>query len=137
MAVVIGTVWWQVGDSPDAGDIMDMNGALYFAAAFFMFMTISVLPTNIEDRQIMVKEKTNGAYALSAYSISSFLVATPMTFLVSLFPGLIVHFMLGFPGEDSPMFILNLFVCVMAAEGLMLIISTIFDHLLICIVLVS
>lgn len=70
MAFVIGTAWWQIGDEPDAGVIYDMAGVLYFAAAFFMIMTISVLPTYIDERLIMVKEKNNGFYSLESYSIS-------------------------------------------------------------------
>lgn len=41
---------------------MDINGVLFFASAFFTIMMISVLPTNIEDRHIMVKERVNGSY---------------------------------------------------------------------------
>lgn len=137
MSFIIGTVWWQIADEPDAGDVQDMNGVTYFIAEFFVVMTISVLPNQIEDRLIMVKEKTNGSYKLGAFSFSQFVVSIPFAFIVSVLPGIIVYYMVGFKEEEAAMFIFNLFLCVVASEALMLIVASIFSHLLICIVLVA
>lgn len=104
-------------------------------------MTVSVLPVNLEDRMIMVKEKSNGAYSLTSYSITYFLVALPITFIVALLAGSIVYFMVGFDYDrqfdDYLIFILNLFVAITAPESMMLIVSNIFSHLLICIVVAA
>lgn len=45
--------------------------------------------------------------------------------------------MVGFKAEDCPMFILDLFLSILASEGLMLIISSVFSNLLICIVMTA
>lgn len=62
-------------------------------AAFFAMMSISVLPVNLEDRMIMVKERSNGAYNLIAYSVSNMIVNMPFTFILSLTAASITFFM--------------------------------------------
>lgn len=116
--------------------IANISGVLFFMASFFAVMSISVLPINIEDRLIMVKEKTNGAYKLSAYSLSHFLVSTPITLLIAVLAGSVIYFMVGFT-SNYPLFILNLFICLVASEGLIFIISSVFSHLLISIVITA
>lgn len=87
----------------------------------------------------MTKERSNGAYSLGAYSLANFLVNVPFTFIIALSSGLILFFMIGFETADAHFFkfILNLFLTLVASESLILIISYVFSHLLICIVLTS
>lgn len=139
MSMILGSVWWQAADGPKAGDVQNILGVLFFAAAFFSVMSISVLPINIEDRFIMTKERSNGAYNLISYSIANLIVNIPFTFIIALSSAVIVFLMVGFDTADGHFFkfVLNLFLTLVASESLILIISYVFSHLLICIVLTS
>lgn len=74
MAFVLGTVWIGIGDNLKHGDVQNLCGVLFFMAAFLAFMQVSIIPTFLEDKLIMIKEKTNGCYSLSAYFVGNFLV---------------------------------------------------------------
>lgn len=140
MAFVMGSVWFGAGDEPKAGDITNISGVLFFMASFFAIMSIAVLPVNLEDRQIMTKERSNGAYALTSYSVSIFIVNLPFTFILAFTASSIVFFMVQFENDNGGpyfMFIINTFVTILASEGLILIVSYVFSHLLICIVFTS
>ncbi|KRW98536.1 P-loop containing nucleoside triphosphate hydrolase [Pseudocohnilembus persalinus] len=140
MSLILGTVWWGSGDEPKAGDVSDINGVLFFASTFFTIMAISLLPNMIEDRQIMVKEKSNGCYNLMNFIISNFVTSLPVTFIITLVSSSIIFFMIGFDADNGAAFIkfvINLYLMQLAGEGLILIIAFIFDQLLICIVTVS
>mmetsp|Transcript_3796 Transcript_3796/g.571 ORF Transcript_3796/g.571 Transcript_3796/m.571 type:complete len:99 (+) Transcript_3796:149-445(+) len=69
MAFVLGTVWWGIGDGLKAGDVQNMSGVLFFMAAFLAFMQVSIIPSYLEDKHIMIKEKNNGCYSLGTYVI--------------------------------------------------------------------
>lgn len=109
-------------------------GVLFFAAAFFSVMAISVMPINLEDRFVMTKERSNGAYNLISYAISNFLVNVPFTFIISLLSTTIVFLMVGFDTANGHFFkfLLNLFLTLLASESMVLIIAYVFSHLLIC-----
>lgn len=59
-------------------------------------MTICVMPTYIEDRRIMVKERTNGVYRLWVYSLSNFIISIPFTLVLALCAGSILFALVDF-----------------------------------------
>ena len=111
---MIGTVWWQAGDEPLAGEIANIAGVLFFIATFMAFMSISVLPAFLEDKAIFVKDRANGAYGVGPYSLAGMLISLPFIFLLSVAAGSICYFCLGLnPGNGRFfLFIMNLFVSV-------------------------
>eukprot|EP01043_Picozoa_sp_COSAG02_P016925 COSAG02_NODE_756_length_17532_cov_5.673550_2_plen_609_part_00 len=124
---MIGTVWWQAGDEPLAGEIANVAGVLFFIAAFMAFMSISVLPAFLEDKAIFVKDRANGAYGVGPYSLAGMLISLPFIFLLSVAAGSICYFCLGLnPGDGRFfLFIMNLFVTLAVAESICLLIATV------------
>lgn len=60
-------------------------------------MAISIVPTYLEDKVIMVKERSNGCYNLGAASIANLIVSLPVDIIVTLCAGNIIYFMIGIP----------------------------------------
>mmetsp|Transcript_15458 Transcript_15458/g.1389 ORF Transcript_15458/g.1389 Transcript_15458/m.1389 type:complete len:98 (+) Transcript_15458:1361-1654(+) len=86
----------------------------------------------------MIKEKTNGCYSLSAYFVGNFLVQVPLTFILALIAGSIAFFAVEMNNDGGTpfiIFVVNLFLTLVVAESLILLVSYIFNHLLICIVI--
>lgn len=104
MSLILGTVWWGSGDEPKAGDVNDINGVLFFSSTFYTIMAISLIPVMIEDRKIMVKEKSNGCYNLISYIISNFVTGLPTTFIITLVSSAIIFFMIGFESDGGSNF---------------------------------
>lgn len=100
------------------GDILNV---LFYVSCFYSVMTICVMPSYIEDRLIMVKEKSNGAYKLWVYSLANFLVTIPFTLVLSVSSGLICYYLVGFETDSDKIivFLLNMFVTLLCTEGLM------------------
>ena len=123
LAFVIGTVWWQVGKSCD---FQNTAGNLFFAAAFFSFMSISVLPAYLEDKAIFVKERANGNYSVAANVVSNFVVSTPFIFVLALLSSLMNYWFAGMYTSGSRFFfyVANLFLTLLVAESICLLVAS-------------
>ncbi len=69
LAILIGTVWLLLGNS--AKVIPDINGMLFYTVAFMIFMSISVLPAYLEERNQFVREVSAAAKLWCSFSSSS------------------------------------------------------------------
>ena len=123
LSVLIGTVWLQLGDS--AKVITDVNGALFFTTAFMIFMSISVLPMYLEERNIFIRERGNSSYSVASYIIAHTVFEAPFIFLLSLCCSLLVYWLVGFvaSGTNFFIFVANLFIGLMVAESIMMLIA--------------
>lgn len=82
LSLMIGLVWLRLGTS--ASVIIDINNALFYVCAFMIFMSISVLPAYLEERSVLVRERANGAYSVTAYIVSHTLYEIPYVFVLAL-----------------------------------------------------
>lgn len=125
LSVMIGTVWIDIGDSAD--NIQDVINALFFIAAFMVFMSISVLPAFLEEKEIFVRERANMAYPVLAYNVAHLIVDTPFLGLLAFVCGTICFWSVGFDDDANSygLFILNLFLSFMVAESMMLLIASV------------
>lgn len=79
MGLLIATVWLHLGTSSDK-----MNERLSvhsFAVTFISFMSVSGIPSFLEERMVYVRERANGLYGPSAFLISSTLITIPFVFV--------------------------------------------------------
>jgi len=131
LAILIGTIWLQLGDS--SAVINDINGALFFTVAFMVFMSISVLPAYLEEREIFIRERANGSYGVGAYMLSHTLIEIPMLFLLSLVCSSIIYWCIGLPSNASRFFIFvaNLFMSLFVAESIMVLISAVIPYFIV------
>lgn len=127
LSLMIGTVWLRIGeDTPSAGVIQDIIGALFFAAAFMVFMSVSVLPAYHEEKMVFIRERANGTYRVAAYNLAHFLVDIPFVLLLAVVTGSIVYWLvaLNTGGEQAIYFLLALFLAFLVAESLMVLIAS-------------
>jgi len=131
LAIMIGTIWLRLGDS--AKVIQDINGALFYIVAFFIFMSISVLPAYLEERTVLAKERANGAYSVFAYITAHTLYEIPYVGALSVMGSLILYWLIGLTDGADRFFIFlaNLFMSLLIAESIMVMISALVPILIV------
>ena len=83
LSVFLGLTYLNLGYRTDETSVQARIALMFFVAAFFVFMSIAVLPFVIEERSVFVREKRNGAYTVFPYVISSVLALLPGTFVIA------------------------------------------------------
>ncbi|CAL9753173.1 unnamed protein product [Musa acuminata subsp. burmannicoides] len=125
LCLCVGTIFHDVGH--DYGSIQARGSMLMFIASFLTFMAIGGFPSFVEDMKIFGRERLNGHYGVSAFTIANTLSATPYLALVSVVPGAIAYYLVGLQKsiDHFVYFSLVLFMCMMLVEGLMMIVASI------------
>jgi len=133
LAIVIGTVWLQLDLVATAE--FDYICALAFTCGFFVFMVIAVVPAQFAEKAVVLKEKNNYAYTVSAYSLSRFLVDLPFLSIMSLICCSIVYWLVGFTADAGKFFyfVLTFFCGFLAAESFAFFVSATTPHYLLAI----
>lgn len=49
----------------------------FFGSAFMSFMAVAYVPAFLEDRATFIKERANGLYGATAFTIANFLIGLP------------------------------------------------------------
>ncbi|URE03103.1 ABC-2 type transporter [Musa troglodytarum] len=125
LCLCVGTIFHDVGHS--YGSIQARGSMLMFVAAFLTFMAIGGFPSFVEDMKIFGRERLNGHYGVTAFTIVNTLSATPYLALISVIPGVIAYYLVGLQRSIDHFiyFALMLFMCMMLVEGLMMIVASI------------
>ncbi|CAL9102448.1 ABC transporter G family member 1-like [Musa acuminata AAA Group] len=125
LCLCVGTIFHDVGHG--YGSIQARGSMLMFIASFLTFMAIGGFPSFVEDMKIFGRERLNGHYGVSAFTIANTLSATPYLALVSVVPGAIAYYLVGLQKsiDHFVYFSLVLFMCMMLVEGLMMIVASI------------
>jgi ABC-type multidrug transport system permease subunit len=103
------------------------------------FMAVAYVPSFLEDRQQYVKEHHNGLYGATELIISNFLIGIPYLFLISLLFSIISYWLSNFQPTASAFFtwVLWLFLDLLAAEGLVVLVTSIFPSFVISLAVVA
>lgn len=125
LSILIGTAWLDVGDDEEA--ILNIINSIFFISAFMVFMSISVLPAFLEEKAVFIKERANGAYSVTAFSVAHLVVDLPPLFLLALVNGTICYFILGYNSDTDRylFFILDLFLSFAVAEALCFLVAVV------------
>lgn len=127
LSIMIGTVWLRIGaNNPKTSVVQDLVGALFFIAAFMVFMSVSVLPAFAEEKNVFLRERANGSYMVASYNVAHLLVDIPFVALLAVVCGSITYWLVGFnnAGENFLYYLLDLFFSFMVAESLMILIAS-------------
>jgi hypothetical protein len=62
LALMVGALFWGLGDQNDYESILSRAAVLFYCVAFFIFMSVAVLPFTVMERSIVDKEVLNGMY---------------------------------------------------------------------------
>ncbi|CAK9207599.1 unnamed protein product [Sphagnum troendelagicum] len=73
----------------------ERGGLLAFSLSFLLTSSIEVLPMFLEERHILIRETSRGAYRVSSYVLASTLVFLPFLFLVAMLYSVPMYWLVG------------------------------------------
>ncbi|RZR76751.1 hypothetical protein BHM03_00001632 [Ensete ventricosum] len=126
LCLCVGTIYYDVGHS--FGSIQACNSyclvlwtSLLLAYVLFWGLFAILKPT-----QIFGRERLNGHYGATAFTIANTLSAAPYLALISVVPGAMAYYLVGLqqPADHFGYFALVMFTCMMVVEGLMMIVAS-------------
>ena len=74
---MVGGLFYELGDRTDYESIISRTAVLFYCVAFFIFMSVAVLPFTVMERDIVDKEVLNGYYHPIAYQVAQGLATIP------------------------------------------------------------
>lgn len=137
LAIMMGTVWLRLPIIQSS--IQPFINALFFGGAFISFMAVAYVPSFLEDRATFVKERANGLYGATAFLVSNSLIGIPYLFLIALMFSIPSYFLINFRSDASAFwtYVLWLFLDLLAAESLVVLISSLFPNFVIALALTA
>ncbi|SCO01486.1 related to ATP-binding cassette protein [Fusarium fujikuroi] len=137
LAIMMGTVWVRL--DPAQESIQPFINAIFFGSAFMNFMAVAYVPAFIEDRLQYVKEHHNGLYGAAELIISNFFIGVPYLFLISILFSVISYWLSNFQPTAKAFFtwVLWLFLDLLAAESLVVFMTSLFPSFVISLALVA
>ncbi|KAM7197689.1 P-loop containing nucleoside triphosphate hydrolase protein [Rhypophila sp. PSN 637] len=137
LAIMMGTVWLRL--SPSQESIIPLTNAIFYGSAFMSFMAVAYIPAFIEDHSTFLKEKNNGLYSATELIISNFLIGLPYLFLISLVFSAISYWLSNFNPTAEAFFtwVFWIFLDLVAAEGLVVFVCSLFPSFVISLALVA
>ncbi|KAI9043872.1 putative ABC transporter [Aspergillus affinis] len=137
LAIMMGTVWLRLHTSQEY--IQPFINALFFGSAFMSFMAVAYVPSFLEDRSTFVKERANGLYGALPFLISNFIIGLPFLFLIAILFSVVSYYLSNFQPTASAFFtwVMWLFLDLVAAESLVVLVTSIFPNFVISLALVA
>ena len=137
LAIMMATVWFRLDAEQES--IIPLTNAIFFGSAFMSFMAVAYVPAFLEDRQQFVKEHHNGLYGATELVVSNFLIGLPYLFGISIVFSVISYWLSNFQPTASAFFtwVMWLFFDLLAAEGLVVFMSSLFPSFVISLALVA
>ena len=137
LAVMMGTVWLRL--PPTQSSIQPFINAIFFGSAFMSFMAVAYVPAFLEDRATFIKERANGLYGATAFTIANFLIGLPYLFLISLLFSIISYYLSNFRPGGQAFFtwVMWLYLDLLAGESLVVLMSSLFPNFVIALALTA
>jgi ABC-2 type transporter len=137
LAIMMGTVWLRLESGQEY--IQAFINAIFFGSAFMSFMAVAYVPAYLEDRSTFIKERANGLYGPTSFLIANFVIGLPWLFLISGLFSIIAYWLGNFRPNASAFFtfIMWLFLDLLAAESLVVLISSIFPVFVVALALTA
>ncbi|KAM7250961.1 hypothetical protein ACFE04_022844 [Oxalis oulophora] len=93
---VLGTVFFNVGkDHQGQVSLQTRIGFFAFSLTFLLSSTTEGLPIFLQERRILMRETSRGAYRVSSYVVSNFLVFLPFLLMVGILYSTPVYWLVG------------------------------------------
>lgn len=135
IALMVGALFWELGDRTDYDSVLSRSAVLFYCVAFFIFMSVAVLPFTVMERDIVDKEVHNGYYHPIAYQIAQGLASIPGAGLLAALVSMIILLMLKF--NDPAWYFLNMFLALTTSEALAQLVSHVVPHFVIGMAMVA
>ncbi len=126
LAVLMGTVFLRL--QPVQASIQPFINSLFFGGAFMSFMAVAYVPAFLEDLQTFRSERANGLVGPLSFVVANFVIGVPFLFVIALLFSVVTYWLTNFRADGSAffMFVTWLFLDLLAAESLVVLVSSIF-----------
>jgi ABC-type multidrug transport system permease subunit len=137
LAILMGTCWLRLGHTQD--DIQPRITAIFFGGAFLSFMAVAYIPAYIEGQATFFKERANGLYGPTSFLIANFLIGLPYLALISVLFSVIAYWLVNLwpTARGFWVFVSFLFLDLLAAESLVVLVSSIVPNFVVSLALVA
>mgnify|MGYP005850939255 CR=1 FL=1 len=129
LALMVGALFWNLGDRNDFESIQSRIALLFYCVSFFIFMSVAVLPFTVMERAIVDKEVMNHYYHPIMYQVSQGISSIPGAALLAFLTTVIVVPMTGL--NEPLWYFLNMFLSLLVAEALAQLVSHVVPHFVI------
>ncbi|KAB1227569.1 ABC transporter G family member 23 [Morella rubra] len=111
----------------DEGGVAERLGLFAFSLSFLLSSTVEALPIYLQERRVLMKEASRGAYRISSYMIANTIVFLPFLFVVAILFAIPVYWIVGL--NPSPIafafFTFIVWLIVLMASSLVLFLSAV------------
>ncbi|XP_065868046.1 ABC transporter G family member 23 [Euphorbia lathyris] len=121
----LGSVYIKVRN--DEGGVTERLGLFAFSLSFLLSSTVEALPIYLQERRVLMKEASRGAYKISSYMIANTIVFLPFLFAVAVIFAVPVYWLVGLNPSLSAFifFTFVVWVIVLMASSLVLFLSAV------------
>ncbi|XP_072988932.1 ABC transporter G family member 3 [Typha latifolia] len=123
LALSVGTIFINIGHS--LSSVMVRVAAIFVFVSFVLLLSVSGVPAHIDEIKIYTHEESNQHSGAAVFLLGQLLSSIPFLFLISISSTLVFYFLVGLRDEFSLLmyFVLNIFMCLLANEALMMIVA--------------
>ncbi|KAK8334676.1 hypothetical protein V6Z11_A09G002800 [Gossypium hirsutum] len=108
--IVLGTIFMNAGNGSMRSKLQTQIGFFAFSLTFLLSSTTEGLPIYLQERRILMKETSRGAYRVSSYVISNTMVFMPFLLFVALLYTFPVYWLVGLRREINAFLYFSLVV---------------------------
>ncbi|XP_011094918.1 ABC transporter G family member 23 [Sesamum indicum] len=121
----LGSVYMRV--RKDEGGVAERLGLFAFSLSFLLSSTVEALPIYLQERQVLMKEASRGAYRISSYLIANTIIFLPFLFIVAILFSVPLYWIVGLNPAASAFafFTFVVWLIVLMASSLVLFLSVI------------
>lgn len=121
----LGSVYIKV--KKDEAGVAERLGLFAFSLSFLLSSTVEALPIYLQERRVLMKEASRGAYRISSYIIANTLIFLPFLFVVAVLFALPVYWIVGLNPSISAFlfFTFVVWLIVMMASSVVLFLSAV------------
>lgn len=91
----LGSVYIKVKNNDGGGGVAERLGLFAFSLSFLLSSTVEALPIYLQERRVLMKEASRGAYRVSSYMIANTIVFLPFLFSVAVLFSVPVYWLVG------------------------------------------
>ena len=135
LALMVGALFWDLGERTDFESVQSRTAVLFYCVAFFIFMSVAVLPFTVIERAIVDKEVLNKYYNPIYYQISQGVSSIPGCAILAFLVTLLIITMTKL--NEPLWYFLNMFLSLLVAEALAQLVSHVVPHFVIGMALVA
>ncbi|KAL5565882.1 hypothetical protein UlMin_029046 [Ulmus minor] len=121
----LGSVYIKV--RKDEGGVAERLGLFAFSLSFLLSSTVEALPIYLQERRVLMKEASSGAYKISSYMIANTIIFLPFLFAVAILFAVPVYWLVGLNPSIAAFafFTFVVWLIVLMASSLVLFLSAI------------